>query len=263
MNNEKTCAKCGAAKPLDEFLAKGNQCKTCKAEYNRKWRKANPEKAAEHNRNWREANPEKKAEHTRKWYQANREKAAEHTRKWYQANREKAAEYSRKWYQANREKAAEHARKWREANPEKAAEYSRRRRARKAGVESDGHTTADQHDYWRSKGIDPETCYYCNRPVENWETSEGDHVIPIVKGGPDTVENIVPCCPKVRGSKVRGLGNCQSSKKDKLLFTEWTPPIFRDEATLDGVNLAEADRRKAYLLDIMNRFQETETRKKG
>ena len=115
MNNEKTCAKCGAAKPLDEFLAKGNQCKTCKAEYNRKWRKANPEKAAENNRRWREANPEKKAEHARKWYQANREKAAENSRKWQKANPEKDAERKRKWREANREKEAEHNRKWREA----------------------------------------------------------------------------------------------------------------------------------------------------
>jgi hypothetical protein len=172
--------------------------------------------------------------------------------------RAKAAETSRKWYQANREKKAENNHKWSQANPEKVAENTRRRRARKAGVKSDGHTTTELHDHWRSKGIDPKTCYYCNHPVENWETSQGDHVIPIVKGGPDTVENIVPCC-----STVRGPGNCQSSKKDKLLFTEWTSPIFRDEATLDGVNLDEANKRKAHLLSIMNRFEKTETLKKG
>jgi hypothetical protein len=102
------------------------------------------------------------------------------------------------------------------------ARRSRIRRMRLRNVEFDGHTLAELHTYWLSKGIDPKVCYYCDDPISIWESSVGDHVIPISRGGRDVVENLVPCCSHWSDNK----NNCQNSKFTKLL-SEWIPPKER------------------------------------
>ena len=117
----RVCRKCGQEKPLEEFakdkecvLGHSHICKQCKAERNRKWRAANPEKVLEYKRKRYAANPEKVREYNRKWCAANPEKVLEYKRKRYAANPEKAREYKRKRYAANPEKVLERNRKWRE-----------------------------------------------------------------------------------------------------------------------------------------------------
>lgn len=85
----RVCRKCGQEKPLEEFakdkecvLGHSHICKQCKAERNRKWRAANPEKAREYKRKRYAANPEKVREYNRKWCAANPEKVLERNRKW-------------------------------------------------------------------------------------------------------------------------------------------------------------------------------------
>lgn len=70
----RVCRKCGQEKPLEEFaknkecvLGHSHICKQCKAERNRKWRAANPEKVLEYKRKRYAANPEKVLERNRKW----------------------------------------------------------------------------------------------------------------------------------------------------------------------------------------------------
>ncbi len=94
-------------------------------------------------------------------------------------------------------------------------------RAKKQGANSDYHSIAELHQYWRDRGIDPKRCTYCDawhtKWKNNWKNSVGDHVIAINKGGTDTKNNMVPCCT-----------SCNSSKRDKTLYDEWTPPKDRD-----------------------------------
>ena len=85
----RVCRKCGQEKPLEEFakdkecvLGHSHICKQCKAERNRKWRAANPEKVLEYKRKRYAANPEKAREYKRKRYAANPEKVLERNRKW-------------------------------------------------------------------------------------------------------------------------------------------------------------------------------------
>lgn len=40
----RTCNNCGAAKPQDEFPARGAKCRPCKVEYVKQWRLDNPDK---------------------------------------------------------------------------------------------------------------------------------------------------------------------------------------------------------------------------
>jgi len=97
---------------------------------------------------------------------------------------------------------------------------SRQYRARQHKAESDEHTISELHEYWRAKGIDPKRCTYCDawhtKWGHSWKFSQGDHVVPLKKGGTDTMNNMVPCC-----------SSCNSSKRAKILYEEWTPPKER------------------------------------
>jgi len=190
---------------------------------------ANKEKVAERYRKWAAANPEKVRETQRRYRERHPERAREATRRYVAANPEKVRETQRKYSANNREKRAEYARLFKESgrwqvwwdeyyakNTHKYYDSSARRRARLAEVESDDHTTVELHAYWEKVGYDPQVCSYCDGPISNWKTSVGDHVFPMNKGGPNTVENLVPCC-----------GGCNKSKQDRLLFDEWVPPNMR------------------------------------
>jgi hypothetical protein len=172
-----------------------------KKEYMRQYRLDNRDKLRKQNRDWVLANPDKMKEMSRRHYTKNYEAIRNGQRKFYYENREKAVESSRKYALANKEKL----------KPLR-ARYQRIRSLRKLGVETDEHTILELHEYWRSKGINPKYCTYCDKYYNKWKSSVGDHVVPISKGGPDVMENIVPCC-----------GTCNSSKSGKILYEEWIP----------------------------------------
>lgn len=68
-----------------------------------------------------------------------------------------------------------------------------------------GHHTVDE---WQAKLDEYDgLCFYCDRPA-----TTRDHWIPVSKGGPDTIDNIVPACT-----------SCNSRKRDKL------PAVFLAE----------------------------------
>lgn len=78
---------------------------------------------------------------------------------------------------------------------------ARRNRARKAGVEHDGYNTQDVIDNFGTN------CHICGGEIDfsasrrvgfgNWEYSlHIDHVIPIAKGGADTLDNVRPAHAK-------------------------------------------------------------------
>ena len=106
------------------------------------------------------------------------------------------------------------------------ARGTRMYRIRKLNAKSDNHTIAELHQYWRDRGIDPKRCTYCDAwhtkwkkrsGRHDWKSSNGDHVLPLSKGGADTMDNLVPCCL-----------SCNASKSNRILYKEWTPPKDRD-----------------------------------
>jgi hypothetical protein len=97
-------------------------------EYARRWRAANPGKAAENQRRWRTANPERNQRNLRKWRDTNREKVRAAGRRQYAASGTKKRDYARQWRSDNREKVRAAVRKYREAHREASREYARQRR---------------------------------------------------------------------------------------------------------------------------------------
>lgn len=136
-------------------------------------------------------------ERGRKWNGANKDRKAAYQQLWKAANVDKNVEYRRKYNAANREKLAAARRAYKVANPDKVAEYGHKRRATKN--KSGGILTAT--DIRAIYAAYP-TCLACG-------SEDGlslDHVIPIVRGGRNSIENMqVLCC------------RCNSSKGSKIL----------------------------------------------
>lgn len=254
----KTCTKCGETKPLDLFskdkrLPDGRRqpCNSCRHVYEymkgrgaaleraRKYREANQEKIRkdrkerwanrtaaekkaeyEYQRQYRDENSERLRKTSRQYYLKNSEEIRERVRQYRlvdpSKHRERARNRRANETPSQREERLEYFRRWNKENPDRTAMLRERRRIWEAEVESDGHTIAEMHDYWEATGHNPKVCTYCDCLISNWETSVGDHVVPISKGGPDVLENLVPCCP-----------SCNTSKGNRDLHEEWTPPNQR------------------------------------
>jgi predicted nucleic acid-binding Zn ribbon protein len=85
-----------------------------------------------------------------------------------------------------------------------------RRRVREAGSYGEFRWA----DFMRIAAKFDYTCAYCERPPLAGESLEPDHVVPLSKGGPNTVANLLPSCH-----------SCNSGKRDRTL-TEWA--AFRE-----------------------------------
>lgn len=104
---------------------------------------------------------------------------------------------NRDWQQANSEKVVQYSRKWAQNNPIKQRAGQHRRRALVRG--SGGSFTADEWqalcDWFGNK------CLACGALKITI-----DHVVPIVQGGTNGIENLQPLC-----------GSCNASKNDRMI----------------------------------------------
>jgi 5-methylcytosine-specific restriction endonuclease McrA len=126
------------------------------------------------------------------------ERKREWNRRYEATHRQDAAARSRKWREAHPEQVRAERKARLVANPEQNLLHGRLYRARKAGVESDGHSRLEVFE--RDGGV----CQMCGVVLdpENWHQ---DHIIPISAGGPDTLDNVQASCPPCnhrKGSRV-------------------------------------------------------------
>jgi 5-methylcytosine-specific restriction endonuclease McrA/predicted nucleic acid-binding Zn ribbon protein len=182
----------------------------------KRWAQKNPEKRRASYRAYYMANLEEQREKGRAYYHANPERARENWLRYREANPEKVRaiyanydakrdrEERRAWaranYAANREKIRERSRpvelRYAKANPHRQRERDRLRRA------NGGRITSAE---WEARLAEYDgRCAYCGEPG-----STMDHVVPLIRGGPHTIENVVPACSR-----------CNSSKGSKLM-SEW------------------------------------------
>ena len=125
-----------------------------------------------------------------------KEEAAARTRAWYRANRERALKNKKAYKQNHREERNAWNRAWGRTHRAQTQILTARRRARKRALPST--LTTEQ---WKAiKVAYHQRCAYCG---ERFKRLTQDHVIPLMRGGGTTPDNIVPACQ-----------SCNSKKRD-------------------------------------------------
>jgi 5-methylcytosine-specific restriction endonuclease McrA len=124
-----------------------------------------------------------------------------------------AREYQNSWNDRNREKKRLYAREWNKKHKEYRRklkrENSRKRRAQKKNTEFEKYTESEVLEKYGSQ------CHICLMPIDldaprssgkdGWENGlHMDHVLPLSKGGSDTIDNVRPShgrCNLQKGNK--------------------------------------------------------------
>ena len=152
----------------------------------------NPDHVKDQVRAYRKQNPDKVKEAFKKYWEKNRDKLRAKLRERYRSNHAFWRAKAREEYAKNPDKTKEQSRQWRRSNPEKRKVQTHRRRAlRLAG----GSYTADQ---WTALcNWFGDICLACGSS----DSLTVDHVIPLVKNGRNTIDNLQPLCFSCNSSK--------------------------------------------------------------
>ena len=137
------------------------------------------------------------------WRQQNPERSRASARAYAAKHQEERAQFRAEHLDESRARG----RRWRQNNLAKDAARSRRRHARKRGAVG-SHTYAEFVDLCESFSWQ---CQYCGERLTSATVTE-DHIVPIVRGGDDTITNITIACRP-----------CNSKKGTKLVeeFLLW------------------------------------------
>jgi 5-methylcytosine-specific restriction endonuclease McrA len=172
--------------------------------------KQRKEKISQYAKGYRQANLEKLKQKEKEYYQANREKVSQRRKDDRQANPEKFRKRDREYRQAN----PEVSKIWAQENLERVRELTRESaRKRRALKLQNGHSPYSEAAILSLHGTN---CHLCNQPIDfdaprqigkpGWELGlHIDHVIPISKGGSDTLKNVKPAhglCNITKNNKV-------------------------------------------------------------
>lgn len=188
-------------------------CQEAYSKYMKEYRSKNAVVLKEKRIAYREKNKETIAEKDRLRHKANPQRNKESSKRWLEKNRERQKETLRNWYYNNKERNLENGRKWRKQNLEKArkidAEASRKRRAIKNNNQFEPYTEKEVLSLYGNE------CHICKIAIDlnapRWSAHKGfemglhiDHLVPLAKGGPDTLENVRPShaiCNLRKGAK--------------------------------------------------------------
>jgi len=172
------------------------------------WARSNPEHRREKNGRWRENHREQEQARGVKWRKnhpeyiqiaaewrkANPERVLATRAEYYKNNGEHVRAESAEYRKNNPEKARMAIVKWQKNNPEKLRIYNRNRKARIKGTPGNGWSAEEEKRLLRLYGYQ---CAYCGKQVK----LTMDHIIPILKGGKHTINNVVPACVSCNCSK--------------------------------------------------------------
>ena len=216
--SSKSCTRCSEMKPLTEYhkdaLTKDglkSKCKICRLADNAKYFAENKESVAAVQLAYHEKNKEARNAYQREWREKNKEATSAYKKEYNKKNKEAINAYRRSYHAENREALNARERKYRKDNPRIGSAIKNRRRARKLNNGVEVYTIQEVLETY---GTD---CHICHWPVDmsaprrtgypGWETGlHIDHVIPISKGGEDTLANVRP-----------SHAYCNISKRDRLM----------------------------------------------
>jgi hypothetical protein len=204
--SEKLCTRCH--KPHDEDTKHCAACKTYerdwkrqhppspekkkeREEYEKQWRKDNPERVKAQRTAWKRNNLEKVKESDAKSYQKYKEEIQARRREFYKTHpdRYEATLKKKAGYQKTHPQVQKKAhKKWAKTHPETIIRLSHEYRARKMGAA--GTFTIEEIKQLREK--QGNRCYYCGDYLVNVHI---EHKTPLIRGGSNDISNIALSCP--------------------------------------------------------------------
>jgi 5-methylcytosine-specific restriction endonuclease McrA len=193
------CVSCVAAKDKRKWALHGDEERA----RTKKWRAESVEHlkaySKEKNAAWRAANPEEDARRQRAQFLKHQDKRLAYHKRWSEKNAEHLEAYREEYRETNRERIREaHRRHYRENSEE----YYARNHQRRLRIEANGgrYTGAEiKKLYEEQHGL----CGICGCDLN--EKFHRDHIIPVSKGGSNSIYNIQLLCPP-----------CNMKKRDKL-----------------------------------------------
>lgn len=143
-------------------------------------------------------------------YQKNKAKINAKYKKYYEANKEKIQKYLHEYNKENNEKLTAQKREYYKNNKDAHQAAMRRREIAKRGTRVEKYTKQNILDKWGT------CCHICKEEIDltaprsqrykGWERGlQLDHVIPVSKGGTDTIDNVKPA---------HGICNLSKATKD-------------------------------------------------
>jgi 5-methylcytosine-specific restriction endonuclease McrA len=211
----KVCTGCGEWRFLDEYShrtkskdGRDYKCKTCKRLYRannsqhaiqvtRAWEKRNPDRAKNiHSiciQRMKEQNPDHFKNYSKQYRENHPERVAEWKANSAPINKEKRTASHRRYYQKNKERVRLRIRQYAKRHPEYNATSSLRYLARKRGAV--GHYTTAE---WRALCAQyNHLCLCCGEQKK----LTADHIVPLSRGGSNSIDNIQPLCQPCNSSK--------------------------------------------------------------
>lgn len=159
---------------------------------NKKYKNRNRERILTQAAVYRETNRDELNAKNRAYKADNHEKVLEAGKVYYHANKKERKAYNQEYVRTHRQWRAEYDKNYYTGAYARGV-YTARRRARKACVES----TLSSAQWQAIKAAFSYRCAYCKRK----RPLEMDHVVPIVKKGTHTANNIVPACRSCNATK--------------------------------------------------------------
>ena len=162
------------------------RCKRCAVEQHKAYAAKHKEELKLYKATYRAEHPD----YQKNYYVEHREEISKQRETYYRERSEHLRKYSAQYRQTERGRMSI-----------KSANHNRKARKKSAGG---SHTAVElQEQFHRQRG----RCYYCK--VKLGKRWHGDHIIPLSKGGSNSIDNIVVACP-----------DCNQSKYNKMLH-EW------------------------------------------
>lgn len=127
-------------------------------------------------------------------YQNNKDKVGMQTTAYHETNAAARSSYLQEYYLEHKDVYQKRAAVWRRCNPEKTQIAMSAYVARKRNAGTVDFTAAQWTQLKAAYGM----CAYCHNTNR---TLEQEHVVPLVRGGDHTLENIIPACRTCNASK--------------------------------------------------------------
>ena len=146
---------------------------------------------------YRIRNPELIKKRKQKDYERNKDKILARNAAWRATNPEKKKASNDKWRNENRERHRENSRKWAANNPERFRELQRHAQHRRRSLKDGLFENYTEEEWGNLLHRYDCKCIRCGSS----DNIEVDHVVPISKGGTNTIDNLQPLCRSCNAQK--------------------------------------------------------------